>query len=286
MTGAPTTPARPASTVPITQAHRDVTRSSTPRSPASSGRSTTARICSPSGVRRIRNHSAHGDARRPRRTRRAGWSRAATSTRQLPVSRGDGPMPGGQRTPGLRVGDVPVERVDAASRRSKRVSAGSATSRPTVAMILAASVALASGRNTATLSSSPSSGQNTRIVTTARRHDRPAQAGVELVVQERRGERDGAVGEVEDAGRRVRQRQPGGDQRVDRPGDRPADHEVEELLHVPAPPLGPSGAPEKHSGIRNIRIVTTASGTAPGCRPGRRARQGPARRGAVNLTSG
>src|SRR2546423_6048490 len=47
------------------------------------------------------------------------------------------------------------------------VSAGSAIDNPTVAMILADSVARASGRKTATSSRSPSSGANTTIVTKA-----------------------------------------------------------------------------------------------------------------------
>jgi hypothetical protein len=49
----------------------------------------------------------------------------------------------------------------------KRVSAGIASSSPTVAMILADSVARASGRNTAAFSTRPRSGANTRITTTA-----------------------------------------------------------------------------------------------------------------------
>jgi hypothetical protein len=50
---------------------------------------------------------------------------------------------------------------------SQVVNAGIAMSKPTVAMILADSVARASGRKTATSSSSPSNGANTTITTSA-----------------------------------------------------------------------------------------------------------------------
>jgi hypothetical protein len=55
-TGAPATPANPARNVPITHAVADVAERFTPRSWASVGRSTTARIRRPSIVWRSNSH--------------------------------------------------------------------------------------------------------------------------------------------------------------------------------------------------------------------------------------
>ena len=54
-----------------------------------------------------------------------------------------------------------------------------------------------------------------------RRHDGQADAGVELVVEVGRGERDRSVGKVEDSRGGVREHQPGGHHRIDGAGDQP-----------------------------------------------------------------
>ena len=50
------------------------------------------------------------------------------------------------------------------------------------------------------------------------RDDGPSEASVQLVVEQRRIERDSAIREIEDAGRGIRHRQTGRDERIDRAG--------------------------------------------------------------------
>src|SRR5436190_12666167 len=78
---------------------------------------------------------------------------------------GTGPMPGGEAAwvTSELVGMCAWNTLTISS-VTHRVNDGRATERPTVAMIFADSVARASGRNTATFSSNPSSGANTAIV--------------------------------------------------------------------------------------------------------------------------
>ena len=72
-----------------------------------------------------------------------------------------------------------------------------------------------------------------------RGHDRHVLADVQLVVEVRAGERDRAVGEVEDPRRLVRQHDPRRHDRVDRAGHEAGEDEVQELVQrAPAPCFG------------------------------------------------
>ena len=75
--GASSTPPKPASTMVSTQATADVRAALTPRIAASDSRSTTARISSPTRVRRITNHSTAAAIAATMNT--ANWSEVKTT---------------------------------------------------------------------------------------------------------------------------------------------------------------------------------------------------------------
>ena len=158
MMGAATTPARAARTLPITHAYRDVLASFTPRIRARLCRSTTARICRPNGVRRMRNH-------RPT----AQTAALMTTTNSFEVMGmwggmcqvfwGTGPSPAGKPTWRTVVLEGMLTwKTSMIPSMIHSVSAGMAKRSPTVAMILADSLARARGLNTATSNRMPSSG--------------------------------------------------------------------------------------------------------------------------------
>ncbi len=167
MIGAPTTPAMAASIMPITHAQRDVVRSFTPRVWARSARSTTARIRRPSGVWRISTHNPTATTSAAMNTDSSLESKG-TSPGNFQSTLGTGPTPDGKPTWSTsELLGIPNPKVLTSWSLIQVMSAGKAMSRPTVAMIFADSVARASGRNTATSRSSPSSGAKTSTTNAA-----------------------------------------------------------------------------------------------------------------------
>ena len=107
-----------------------------------------------------------------------------------------------------------------------------ANSTARVTTSLVATDALATSRRiTSTSSSTPMVGAITNSVTASAIERRPALVDVQLPVHEREEHADGAVREVEDAGRDVADDQAGGRDGVDRAVADPDDQEDEELLH-------------------------------------------------------
>ncbi|CAB4777275.1 unannotated protein [freshwater metagenome] len=97
MIGAPTTPATPARTVPMTQAYAEVLPSFTPRMAASSGLSTTARMWRPSEVWRSSTQSATATAAPVMNT--TTWLLlTTTSSHRFEFDAGERKMPAGSVT--------------------------------------------------------------------------------------------------------------------------------------------------------------------------------------------
>ncbi|MGA2303388.1 MAG: hypothetical protein ABSH29_04225 [Acidimicrobiales bacterium] len=148
--GAATTPARAARMVPMIQAERDVLTSFTPRILARLSRSTTARICRPSGVRRRRNHKPTAQTAAAIKTT-SEFDVMGMCGGMCQVSSGTGPRPAGNptwRTVAL-VG-MSTWKMSMIPSQIHSVRAGMARNSPTVAMIFADSLARARGLKTAT----------------------------------------------------------------------------------------------------------------------------------------
>ncbi len=259
--GAMRMPARPASEDVSTTAWVETRRGLTARRLARSRRSTTARICRPTWVRRIRYHRPTDTTIAAKKT--ASWSELRVAPLAIfQVRAGYGPMPGweqdqvprGQVDPG-RLGE-PVRQDEHEVRQGDQDPDGRHD--------------LGDGRRGGqVLEDQPVEQQaeqrrEDQEGDEGRRQDRQPEPHVQLVVDVGDGERQRPVGEVEHARGDVGQHQARGEDRVDPARDGARDQQREESGHrLPSrtggvPPAG--GTPDRSS---LGRAVAQAPGVEP-----------------------
>ncbi len=255
--GAMSTPPRPASIMERIQAIADVRASLMPRSPASSRRSTTARIERPARVRRSTNQSTRrGERGRDEHRELVAVERDAEHVVDLARAGPDAPCV----ARGLRVGcrrepEIEHDVADGLGEPLHEVrQRDQETDRADDARVHR-------GRGE-TPQQDPVEQQPEQRREDEHREDQRGDpvhplAGVELEVEVADRERDRAVGEVEDARRLVREHEARRHHRVDGARDRARDDQVEEAVH------GPGDLAKRLDGCRS----TERGGAAAGCRP-------------------
>ncbi len=235
--GAIRMPPNPASIIVSTHAAADVRASLTPRMPARSPLSTTARISRPSLVLRNTIHSA--TAARNAATNTAIWSEfnvtpCSPMKSRWYVSRGCGPSPRTAPPPvplPVVIGRPRSRTVLPSDSTSHSAIDGSAMRRPIVPTIRGVH---RRGREPAQEDPVEREAEERREDDDRqdrRRDDVDALTEVELEEEVRRHERDRAVGEVEDARRLVGEDQPRRHDGVDAAGHGAGQQQVEELFH-------------------------------------------------------